>query len=148
MRTSPAGIALICRFEGCKLDAYRDSVGVETIGYGHTGAGVSEGLHIDQARAEQLLASDLVTFECQVSSAVRVPLSQNQFDSLVSLSFNIGAGAFRNSSLLKRLNGGDYRGAASEFGRWVHAGAEVSPGLVARRASEQAMFNGQNSLEF
>jgi len=148
MHTSPAGIALICGFEGCCLTAYADASPrkIATIGYGHTGAGVMLGQTITRERAEQLLASDLLMTEEAVLRAVHVPLSQCQFDALVSFAFNVRG--WRESTLLRLLNSGDYAGAAAEFPRWDHAGAEVLPGLTARRAAEQAMFmSGSVSAE-
>jgi lysozyme len=139
MKTSPAGIKFIEEREGCRLTAYQDSVGVWTIGVGHT-IGVVPGMTITQEEADDLLAEDLANAEAAVNSLVKVPLSQPQFDALVSLVFNIGSGAFRNSTLLRKLNAGDTEGAAAEFQRWCHAGDQVLPGLVKRRAAEAAMF--------
>jgi lysozyme len=143
MKTSPAGIALICQFENCKLEAYPDSSSrrLLTVGYGHTGAGVSAGQCITQERAEQLLRADLVMFESVVNSAAHVPLTQGQFDACVSLTFNIGPRNFKDSTLLAKLNAGDVRGAALEFPRWDHAGAGVLNGLTRRRAAEAAIFS-------
>jgi lysozyme len=145
MKTSPAGIALLCRFEGCRLTAYRDAATppVVTIGFGHTGAGVVLGQTITQARAEQLLAADLLRFETAVTNAVRVPLTQEQTDALISLAYNIGVGNLLKSTLLRKLNAGDVAGAADQFLVWTHAGAEVLPGLVKRRAAERALFLGE-----
>jgi lysozyme len=142
VKTSPAGIALITRFEGCELEAYLDASTrkIPTIGYGHTGASVSQGLRITQERACELLAADLLSTEIAVTRAVTVPITQAQFDSLVSLTYNIGPKNFQSSTLLKKLNAGDTSGAAQEFERWIHAGAEILPGLVARRAAERALF--------
>jgi lysozyme len=140
MKTSPAGIALICRFEGCKLEAYWDIAKppVITIGYGHTGAGVSAGQTITQARAEQLLAADLLTFECAVTSAVCVPLTQGQFDALVAWTFNVKG--WRTSMLLKLVNLGRFAAASNEFCHWNHAGGIVIPGLTKRREAERDLF--------
>jgi lysozyme len=158
MKTSPAGIALICKYEGCKLTAYPDASTrrIWTVGYGHTGAGVTQGLTITQERAEQLLAADLVTFETAVRALtspmlvtlrpggiVVCVLTQGQFDALVSFSYNVGAHTLAASTLLRKLNAGDIGGAAAEFAKWTHAGAEVLPGLVRRRAAERALFLGE-----
>lgn len=137
--TSQAGIDLIKSFEDCRLTAYQDSVGVWTIGYGHTN-GVYAGMTITQAQAEEFLRSDLKTAENAVNGKVTYPITQNMFDALVSLTFNIGTGNFGSSTLLKKLNQGDINGAANEFDRWVYAGGKVEPGLVRRRAAEKEMF--------
>ncbi len=131
---------MICKFEGCQLDAYRCPAGKVTVGYGHTGAGTTMGLTITQARAEQLLAGDVLTAEETIAHSVHVPLTQNQGDALASLIYNIGGAAFRESLMLGLINQSDFSGAAAQFGRWVHAGAEILPGLVTRRAAERAMF--------
>lgn len=136
---SQAGIDLIKSFEGCKLTAYQDSVGVWTIGYGHTGD-VYPGMIITQEKAEELLRSDLKTAENAVNAKVIYPITQNMFDALVSLTFNIGSDAFGTSTLLKKLNQGDINGAANEFDKWIYAGSKVQPGLVRRRAAEKEMF--------
>ncbi len=140
MKTSPAGIALITHFEGLRLIAYQDSVGVWTIGYGHTGPDVKPGLTITRQNAETLLANDLTRFEHGVQRLVTVPLNQNQFDALVSFSYNLGLGSLQQSTLLKKLNAGDYPGAAAQFPRWNKAGGKVLPGLVARREAEATLF--------
>lgn len=149
MKTSPEGEALIEKREGMRLEMYRDSAGLPTIGVGHlltkdelsSGklriAGVSidwhEGISIGQVTA--LLNQDLGPAERAVN-AVRVPLTQTQFDTLVSFVFNIGVNAFADSTLLKRLNAGDYDGVAFELGRWIHSAGRVDPVLEIRRKSE------------
>lgn len=138
---SAQGLDLIKGYEGLRLDAYQDSAGVWTVGYGHTG-GVRPGDSVTRAQAEQLLRGDVAWAEQAVRDNVRVPLSQGQFDALVSFTFNVGAGALQGSTLLARLNQGDYAGAQAEFGRWVHAGGERLDGLVRRRAEEAALFGG------
>lgn len=143
--TSQAGIDLIKSFESCRLTAYQDSVGVWTIGYGHT-SGVYAGMTITQAQADTFLRQDLATAENAVNSKVTISITQNMFDALVSLTFNIGSGKFGTSTLLKKLNQGDINGAADEFDRWIYAGEQVLAGLVRRRAAEKAMFlNGAPS---
>lgn len=137
---SARGIELIKGFEARRLTAYRDPAGVLTIGYGHTGADVRPGMTITAARAEELLRHDTGWAQDAVRSAVKVPLTQGQFDALTSFTFNLGAGALRSSTLLQKLNRGDYAGAQQEFGRWVHAGGVVLAGLVRRRAVEAKMF--------
>lgn len=137
---SQKGIDLIKGFEGLRLTSYRDPGGVLTIGYGHTGSDVRSGQTISKARAEELLRHDTGWAQEAVRSAVRVPLSSGQFDALTSFTFNLGAGALRSSTLLKKLNAHDYAGAQKEFGKWVHAGGEVLAGLVRRRVAEAKMF--------
>lgn len=139
MKTSQAGIAIIRTHEGLRLTAYQCSAGVWTIGYGST-SGVKPGMTITQAQATGLLISDLGIAERAVHSSVTVTLSQEQFDALSSLAFNIGASAFAKSTLVKLLNAGKYHDAAAQFDRWVYAGKKKLPGLMKRRAAEKAMF--------
>lgn len=137
--TSQKGIDLIKSFEGCRLTAYQDSVGVWTIGYGHT-AGVYQGMKITEEQAESYLRSDLSTSESAVNNYVTYAINQNQFDALVSFTFNLGSGSLKNSTLLKKLNAGDIEGAANEFDKWVYAGGVALEGLVKRRAAEKELF--------
>lgn len=122
MQTSEKGIALIKQFEGCKLTAYQDSVGVWTIGYGWTqpvdGKPIRAGMTIKQETAERLLKTGLVSYESDVSRLVKVGLTQGQFDALVSFTYNLGARSLSTSTLLLKLNAGDYAAAADEFLRW------------------------------
>ncbi|BBK16947.1 MULTISPECIES: lysozyme [Enterobacteriaceae] len=144
MQTSEKGIALIKEFEGCKLTAYRDSVGVWTIGYGWTqpvdGKPIRAGMTIKQETAERLLKTGLVSYESDVSRLVKVGLTQGQFDALVSFTYNLGARSLSTSTLLRKLNAGDYAGAADEFLRWNKAGGKVLNGLTRRREAERALF--------
>ena len=140
MNVSEKGIDLIKQFEGCRLAAYKCPGGVWTIGYGHTGIDVSPDLEITQQEAERLLKSDLIIHCNNVEKLVKVPLNQNQFDALVSLEYNIGYGAFKNSTLLKLLNEKKYKEAAEQFERWKYAGGKVLAGLVRRREKEKALF--------
>jgi len=140
IRASKKGIDLIKTFEGFRNNAYQDSAGIWTIGYGHT-LTARQGMTITRTQGEELLRQDLKRFEKAVRDRVTVPLTQNQFDALVSLAFNIGVGAFTGSTLLKRLNQGDYPGAANEFKRWVHAGGRRLKGLVNRREKEELLFS-------
>ncbi len=137
---SSKGLALTEQFEGLRLTAYQDSVGVWTIGYGHTGSDVHPGLTITQQQASDLLRKDVASAVATVNRLVSVPLTQNQFDALVDFVFNAGAGNFADSTLLRDLNAGNYAGAAAQFPRWVHAGNQILPGLVTRRNAEQALF--------
>ncbi len=141
MKISQEGINVIKNFEGCRLKTYADSGGVATIGYGHTGSDVHSGQCISEQEAENLLRKDVERFEKAVNTEVKVPLSQNQFDALVSFAFNVGQGNLHNSTLLKKLNHKDYQGAAQEFPRWCKdsRGHEV-PGLKTRREAEKKLF--------
>ncbi|ENQ1070488.1 lysozyme [Enterobacter bugandensis] len=144
MQTSEKGIALIKQFEGCKLTAYQDSVGVWTIGYGWTqpvdGKPIRAGMTIKQETAERLLKTGLVSYESDVSRLVKVGLTQGQFDALVSFTYNLGARSLSTSTLLRKLNAGDYAGAADEFLRWNKAGGKILNGLTRRREAERALF--------
>ena len=144
MHVSPSGIDLICNFEGKRLMAYDDGVGVWTIGFGTTiypnGIKVKKGDVCTEAQAKAYMAHDLKKFELAINNAVNVSLNQNQFDALVSLAYNIGTGAFSESTLVKKLNAGDYRGAANQFDVWVNAGGKRMQGLVNRRTKEKALF--------
>lgn len=126
--------------EGLRLTAYKDGGGVWTIGYGHTGADVREGLTIPLSEAERLLTLDLRVAEGHVNKLVQVNLNQNQFDALVSFVYNLGGDAFRSSTLLKLLNAGDYEGAANQFQRWNKDNGKVVPGLTNRRGKERELF--------
>lgn len=139
MQISKAGLDLIKQFEGLYLKAYRCPAGVPTIGYGHT-AGVAMGQTITQQQADDYLRRDVRQFERAVARLVTVPLTQGQFDALVSFAFNLGEGALAQSTLLRLLNAGDHAGAADQFDRWNKAGGRVLPGLVRRRAAERALF--------
>ncbi|CAH3774075.1 glycoside hydrolase family protein [Escherichia coli] len=144
MQTSEKGIGLIKQFEGCKLTAYQDSVGVWTIGYGWTqpvdGKLIRAGMTIKQETAERLLKTGLVSYENDVSRLVKVGLTQGQFDALVSFTYNLGVRSLSTSTLLRKLNAGDYAGAADEFLRWNKAGGNVLNGLTRRREAERALF--------
>ena len=134
------GQALTERFEGCSLTAYPDVVGVWTIGYGHTG-GVTRGMSCTQAQADAWLTEDIQWAVSVVQNQVLVPLTQGQFNALVDFVFNVGGSAFARSTLLAKLNTGDYAGAAGQFQAWVFAGGKVSQGLLNRRIAEQEAFN-------
>ncbi|AYO38479.1 lysozyme [Serratia sp. P2ACOL2] len=144
MQISNAGISLIKEFEGCKLKAYQDSVGIWTIGYGWTqpvdGRKIGPGMVIDQATAERLLKCGLVQYEQGVNQLVKVIISQGQFDALVSFAYNLGLRSLSTSTLLRKLNAGDKQGAADEFGKWVNAGGVRLNGLVKRREAERKLF--------
>lgn len=133
------GLTLLKQSEGCKLHSYQDSVGVWTIGYGHT-ANAHEGQTINQQQADAFLKDDIKWCENLINTAVTVPLTSNQFSALVVFTFNVGAQAFSASTLRHKLNDGDYAGAAMEFPRWDKAGGKVLPGLEKRRKAEQLLF--------
>ena len=140
MKLGEKGTEILKYFEGCKLTAYQDSVGVWTIGYGHT-KGVYDGMTITQDEAEQMLLTELEEYEGYIESMVTVPLTQNQFDALVVWIYNLGPTNFKNSTLLKELNAGNYNAAGQEITRWNKAGGKVLAGLVKRREAEAELFN-------
>lgn len=139
MRMSPDGRALLIQREGFRVTAYKDSVGVWTIGVGHTSAAgpphVIPGMTITKQQVDEILSRDLVQYENAVTSAIHVPLTQGQFDALVSLCFNIGTGGFKKSTVVRRLNEGNYRAAADAFLMW-----NKPPEIMSRRRSERSQF--------
>lgn len=142
--TSRVGINLITSFEDLKLNAYDDGVGVWTIGFGTTvypnGVKVKRGDTCSKLEAVSFFQHDLRRFEAAVNQGVKVVVNQNQFDALVSLTYNIGEQAFKDSTLLAKLNKGDYFGTADQFPRWNKGGGQVMKGLVRRRAAERELF--------
>lgn len=141
MKINAAGIALIKSFEGCKLETYKDIVGILTIGYGVTDPKVAfMGNKIDQATADKYLMDEIASKEAGVSKMVTVPLTDGQFSALVCLSYNIGLGALKGSTLLRKLNAGDVAGAGSEFLKWDRAGSKEVAGLKRRRQAERDLF--------
>lgn len=140
MTYSKDGTALTESFEGCQLTAYQDSKGVWTIGVGHTGPDVCEGMTITQQEADTLLLFDIAKATAAVDRLVTVQVTQDEFDALVDFAFNVGIGALQGSTLLRKLNAGDFAGAANEFDKWDHAGALVLAGLLRRRQAETALF--------
>lgn len=139
-KINEAGLEIIKGFESLKLAAYLCPGGKWTIGYGHTGPDVEQGMVITEEDADDLLEQDLNRFEAAVKANVSVELDENQFSALVSLVYNIGVTAFRDSTLRKKLNTGDYEGAADEFPRWNRSKGKVLAGLARRRAAEQDLF--------
>lgn len=139
-RLSQGGAELIAGFEGFSAKPYQDAVGVWTIGYGHTRGVGPNSKKITKAQALDFLQEDAAVAARAVRDLVDVPLTQNQFDALVSFAFNLGTGALAESTLLKKLNKGDYKGAAEQFSRWTHAGGRVLAGLVTRRRVERHLF--------
>ena len=140
MQISDSGLKFIEQFESLQLNSYADIVGRWTVGYGHT-LNVIPGMVITQEQAEQFLASDLASAEAAINANVRVDLTQNQFDACCSLVFNIGNGAFKQSTLLQLLNQGDFTNAALQFVRWDKAAGKVVAGLLRRRQAETDLFN-------
>lgn len=141
MRISDEGIACIKRWEGFKTQAYLDTGGVWTIGYGHTGKKYAFPNNvISEEKAEELLRSDLDWAEEAVNDLVVVKLSQSQFDALVSFVFNVGRTAFSRSTLLKKLNKGNYAEVPSELAKWKYDNGKVIEGLVNRRAAEAGLW--------
>lgn len=137
MKTSEQGIDLIIGREGSRTKAYLDSVGIPTIGVGHTGPEVHMGLVWTEEQVREALAHDLERFEKAVNDNVTVGLEQCQFDALVSFAFNVGAGAFASSTLLKRINTYRFEEAALQFDRW-----HIPPEITSRRNGEREQFRG------
>ena len=135
------GLDLTKKFEGCRLVAYRDTGGVLTIGYGHTRK-VYEGQVITQDEADRLLMCDIQDAVDAVNDHVTVDVTQGQFNALVDFTFNCGVSAFKGSTMLKKLNAGDYKGAHDEFDRWIYDNGMRYAGLQRRRDAEQEAFNG------
>ena len=141
MKTSQQGLELIKRFEGFSEKPYLCPAKVWTIGYGST-HGISKNTPpVTKEQAEELLRRDLREFEHDINEAVKVPLTQGQFDALVSLVYNIGSGAFRKSTLLRQLNQGKYDKVPYELARWNKAGGKILPGITRRRAAEAALWS-------
>jgi lysozyme len=141
MTYGPDAVNLVKTFERCRLTSYQDSGGVWTIGWGHTGDDVCGVRTINQEEADLLRESDMGIAERWVNQLVTHPLTFHQFDALVDFVFNLGPHAFMESTLRRYINSGLFTAAAQEFPKWVHQGVKVLPGLVARRAAEQALFN-------
>nr|WP_311527988.1 lysozyme [uncultured Ralstonia sp.] len=139
--TGEQGLALIKESEGLRLSTYLDAVGKPTIGYGHLiRPGETFNGPISQQQAEALLRKDLADTEQGIGKAVRVSITQGQFDALASFVFNLGAGRLRSSTLLRKLNAGDYAGAANQFLLWDKAGGKPLKGLTKRRQAERKLF--------
>ena len=135
------GIDLIKQFEGLSLTVYDDVAGYPTIGYGHLLLPNEHNVQsITLEQAEQFLRYDVRRFEVAVNEGVKVPISQNMFNSLVSFSYNVGVNAFKDSTLLRVLNGGDYIEAVNQLTRWNKAGGAFVQGLANRREHEQELF--------
>ena len=141
MKTGTKGIDLIKHFEGCELEAYKCAAGVWTIGYGHI-KGVTSNSVITQEQAEQMLVEELNEYEGYINNMVTTPLSQNQFDALVSWVYNLGGGNLKASTLLKVVNSGEFDGVPAQIMRWNKAGGKVLEGLTRRRQAEADLFSG------
>jgi lysozyme len=142
VQISEEGIALIKKFEGCRLESYLCSAGVLTIGYGHTRE-VLEGAQITQGEADEMLWEDIKSFEGYVNDLVFVPLKQCQFDALVCWTFNLGATNLAESTMLKKLNALEYAEVPYQMRRWNRAKGKVLDGLVRRREAESLLFQGK-----
>lgn len=134
------GLALVRAYEGLRLEAYQDSGGVWTIGYGHT-HGVTPGDAISAERADHMLEADLMAAEAAVARLIGVPLTDNQFSALVSFVFNVGEAQFAKSTLLRKLNAGGYGLVPACLKSWIFDDGRVQPGLVKRRAAEAALWS-------
>lgn len=173
MKMSANGLAVLKHYENCHLEVYPDpasALGKEctrrgflatdyksvgnwsafdgkpwTIGWGHTGDEVKPGLVWTQKQADDTLVNDLARFEKAVTSMVKKPINQNQFDALTDFAYNAGEGNLQKSTLLSKVNAGDFKAAADEFPKWRKGGGVVLYGLVKRRAAEQALFNGETA---
>lgn len=143
MRISDKGVEFIKKEEGCVLTAYKCPAGVYTIGYGCT-KNVKDGDKITLERAEELLRADLRHFENVVNKNIKVDLTQDQFDSLVSFSFNVGGVAFADSTLVKKINANaPIEEIEEQFRRWNKGGGKVLPVLVRRREREIKLYKGE-----
>lgn len=146
------GLLIVTSFEGLELQAYQDSAGFWTIGYGHTSmAGPPEvypGMVITAAEAEQILQRDLDLFEAGVTRGLTIATNSDQYSAMVSFAFNVGLGAYEDSTLLRKHNAGDFAGAANEFLRWVNAGGQFLPGLLRRRRAERALYLSEDYTVF
>lgn len=139
MTYSKDGLALTEKFEGFRLTAYQDVGGVWTIGYGHT-KDVQPGQVISINQADQFLMDDIQYAEDTVNELVTVKLTQSEFDALVDFVFNVGEGNFKNSTMLKLLNSGQYLMAATEFAKWSHVSGKIVADLLNRRITEEKEF--------
>jgi lysozyme len=143
MNISQEGISLIKKFEGCELEAYKCAAGVWTIGYGHT-KDVKEGDSILKEDAESMLVHELQEYCNDVDIAVKVDLKQNEFDALVSWTYNLGLTNLNSSTMLKVLNEGKHDEVPAQMKRWNKASGQVKQGLIRRREAEALMFEGKD----
>ncbi len=134
------GLGLIKEHEGLRTKAYLDPVGIPTICYGHTGPEVRMGLIYTKDQCETILIKDIAIHRRGIEKCVKAPITPNQRDAVVSFAFNVGVSRACNSTMVRHLNAGNYTAAAKEFPKWKFAGGKALPGLVKRRAAEQALF--------
>lgn len=143
MTVPEPAVALVKRFEGLRLEPYRDAAGFWTVGYGHLVSrdrGTTRPAVIDAEQAEALLAADLGRTARQVGRLIRVPVEEGQYGALVSFAFNVGSAALAASTLLRKVNAEDHAAVPGQFLRWTMAGGRKLPGLVRRRTAEAAMY--------
>jgi lysozyme len=144
MKMSETGLELLKEFEGLRLKAYRDAAGIWTIGYGTTSAAgvgiIKGGMLISKAEAENMLRRSLASYERAVSNSIKVEISQQQFDALVSFAYNVGIEGFRRSSVLRHVNARDFDRVPQSLSLWIKSKGKVLPGLVSRRAREAKLF--------
>jgi lysozyme len=150
LKISSQGYDLIREFEGLRTEAYRDAVGVWTIGYGHTSAAgeprVKPGMAITQDEATEILKRDVETFADGVRRHLKVELTEDKFSALVSFAYNVGLGNFARSSVLKAVNTHDFAAVPRRLALWNKAGGRTLPGLIRRRAAEAALFNDEGEM--
>ena len=139
MKPSQACVDLVKEFEGFRPTAYLCPAGVWAIGYGTT-ENVDPGDEVTEQEAEEMLMDDLLEASKAIDDLVDVELTQQQYDALTSFVYNVGRDAFRNSTMLRLLNAGDYDGAAKQFPRWNKGGGRVLAGLTRRRRAERQVF--------
>ncbi len=147
MQISKTGIELLKHFEGCELKAYQDSVGVWTIGYGHT-KGIYEGLEITQSEAEKMLQDELPEYEGYVTDKVVPMLQQHEYDALVCWVYNLGPTNLSSSTMLKKLNAGEFKEVPFQMKRWDKAGGQPLLGLTRRRNAEALLFKGEDWKDY
>ena len=147
MKTSQYGIDLIKHFEGCELKAYQCAAGVWTIGYGHT-KGIYEGLEITQSEAEKMLVDELPEYEGYITDKVVPMLQQHEFDALVCWVYNLGPTNLSSSTMLKKLNAGEFKEVPFQMKRWDKAGGQPLLGLTRRRNAEALLFKGEQWKDY
>ena len=147
MQLSKTGIELLKHFEGCELKAYQASVGVWTIGYGHT-KGIYEGLEITQSEAEKMLIDELPEYEGYITDKVVPMLQQHEFDALVCWVYNLGPTNLSSSTMLKKLNAGEFKEVPFQMKRWDKAGGQPLLGLTRRRNAEALLFKGEQWKDY
>ena len=147
MQLSKTGIELLKHFEGCELKAYQDSVGVWTIGYGHT-KGIYEGLEITQSEAEKMLVDELPEYEGYITDKVVPMLQQHEYDALVCWVYNLGPTNLSSSTMLKKLNAGEFKEVPFQMKRWDKAGGQPLLGLTRRRNAEALLFKGEQWKDY